>query len=987
MRHANPQTFSFHFLVLLSAVLLDASAWSADYGPETCKAGYVWREACSPDDHVCVVPATRTQAAQDNAQATARRQPGGGAYGPDTCKQGYVWREACGHEDHVCVVGSIRTQAAQDNAQKEARFKNLIPLWDVLTQHNDEARTGAQRHETALTPAKVSPSTFGRLYERHVDGQIIAQPLYVSNQWDPIKGLRNVVYVATRANTVYAFNADDLDTNPAHGLIWSTPVTVGPAAPVPGMCPETQGPLGITATPVIDRAANTLYVVARHADWTIWIHALDIATGALKNSAQIKATANGVTFAQTLELARPGLLMSNGAIYVGFSALNCDNPGWHGWVIAYRAPDLTQVGAFVTTSPAGWGGGVWASGKGLVADAQGSIYFETGNGAVSGTSDLGESFVKLSVGPEPFYGLSLAQHYAVSNFEALNQGDTDLGSSGPLLLPGNRLVGGGKQGKLYVFNTATLQPSQQGPAPGAVPPGGSDGFQAFINTWHDDSSQPTCMVPGSVLNTHCYMPHPRYEEAELTGPNIHSGPIYWNGRLYGMPEKDYLRAFTYSPTTGVLAINPAAVSAVRSPDGMPGAALELSANENHNGVIWASIPKYDGQWQNVPGRLVAFDAITLKELWRDDDDIAYAKFNPPTVAGGKVFRPTFADKLIVYGAKSGATPAGCYTVDQVYENFTGANGILGNSTSAPSTTPDGVGRFQNYQFGYIYWSPSTCGFEVSGAIGGEWGALGFLAGPLGYPTTDETATPDGIGRYNHFQYGSIYWTARTGAHEVHGAIHARWGSLGWESGALGYPVSDETDEIDGSGRFSLFEHGAIHWRRTDGSITVQSDPTILLAPAMGNTDRPGQDINNFNPPEPNPAMCEASCAANNSCKAWTYVAPNTTQGPLPHCWIKSGIPLSQAAACCTSGVKIAVAPANMFPMQGAFDRLGSDFASFDPPSDDPRLCQGECAENGSCKAWAYVAPGTIQGPLPHCYLKNAAPAAVANENVSSGAKH
>jgi len=156
---------------------------------------------------------------------------------------------------------------------------------------------------------------------------------------------------------------------------------------------------------------------------------------------------------------------------------------------------------------------------------------------------------------------------------------------------------------------------------------------------------------------------------------------------------------------------------------------------------------------------------------------------------------------------------------------------------------------------------------------------------------------------------------------------------------------------------------------------------------MGNIDRPGQDIANFNPPQPNPAMCEASCAGNNACKAWTYVAPNTTQGPLPHCWIKNGIPLPQPAACCTSGVKIAVAPANMFAMQGAFDQLGADFASFDPPTDDPRLCQGECAENGSCKAWAYVAPGTIQGPLPHCYLKNAAPGATPNENVSSGAKH
>lgn len=970
-------------LVMLASVYA-APAWSFGYGPETCKQGYVWREACSPDDHVCVVPPTRAQAAQDNALAASRRQPGGGPYGPDTCKQGYVWREACGHEDHVCVVGGTRAQAAADNAQKTARFQSNIPLWDVLTQHNNEARDGTQLHETHLTPGKVSPSTFGKLYERNVNGQVIAQPLYVSNQWDPVKGLRNVVYVATRANTVYAFDADDLDPNPAHGLIWSAPVTVEPAAPVPNMCQETRGPLGVTATPVIDRAANVMYLVARKSDGTIWLVALDIATGTTKRSVRITASQNGVQFDQSLELSRAGLLMMNGALYVGFSALNCDNAGWHGWVIAYRAPDLTQVGAFVTTTAQNEGGGIWASGKGLVGGAdQASLFFETGNGAVSGNDNLGESFVKLIVGPEPFYGLTLADHYTVSNWQALNNGDTDLGSSGPLLLPGNRLVGGGKQGKLYVLNSANLQPTQNGPAPGGVPPGGSDGFQAFINTWHNDASQPTCMTPGSMLGTHCFMPHARYEEGELTGPNIHSGPVYWNDRLYGMPEKDFLRAFSYSPATGVLATSPAAVSTVRSPDGMPGAALEISANGNQDGIVWANIPKYDGQWQNVPGRLVAFDAITLHELWRDDDDIAYAKFNPPTVGGGKVFRPTFADKLIVYGEKNGATPAGCYTVDAVYQNFTGADGLLANPTGAESTAPDGVGRFRNYQGGYIYWSPSTCGFEVSGAIGGEYAAMGFSAGALGYPLTDETPTPDGIGRYNHFQHGSIYWTAGTGAHEVQGLIRDRWASLGWERSDLGYPVSDETDEIDGSGRFSLFEHGVIHWKRADNSITVQADLSILLGPLQGGTDQLGMDIVGTTLPQPNPAMCEANCAANSSCKAWTYVAPNTTQGPLPHCYIKNGVPLPSAAACCTSGLKLPIAPSNMVPMQGAFDRLGSDFANFDLPSDDPRLCQAECSANASCKAWSYVTPN---GALPHCWLKNAKPAPNANECCTSGAK-
>ena len=205
---------------------------------------------------------------------------------------------------------------------------------DVPTQHNDPARTGAQLHETLLQPSNVSPTTFGRLFQRQVDGQIIAQPLYISSLSIPNNGLRNVIYVATRANTVYAFDADDTDPDPTHGLIWSQPVTVEAAGPVPHMCSETVGPMGITSTPVIDRASGTLYLVARKSDGSIWLHALDIATGAPKSgtpgAVRITASYNGLNFDQSLELNRAGLLFVNGAIIVGFSALNCDNKGWHG---------------------------------------------------------------------------------------------------------------------------------------------------------------------------------------------------------------------------------------------------------------------------------------------------------------------------------------------------------------------------------------------------------------------------------------------------------------------------------------------------------------------------------------------------------------------------------------------------------------------------------------------------------------------------------
>ncbi len=733
-------------LVLSSLTLATthpANAWGP-YGPETCKQGYVWREACGPNDHVCVSPAVRAQAAADDAAAASRREPNGGAYGPDTCKQGYVWREACGPQDHVCVPAATRTEAAVDNAAASGRFEQTPVLWDVLTQHNDAARTGLQPHETVLKPANITPTTFGRLYERHVNGQIIAQPLYVSNQWIHGVGLRNVVYVATRENWLYAFDADDTNPDPNAGLIWSNPVQTQPAAaPVPPMCLETRGPLGINATPVIDRANDTMYVVSRKSDGTIWLNAIDIATGApragtpgaVRITAQVTVGGQTIDFNQALELSRAALLLQDGAIFIGFSALNCDNANWHGWLLAYRAPDLQQVGAFVTTpSIASPGGGIWQSGNGIVGDGQ-NIYFMTGNRQQGTPPDnaLDESFLKLKVGAHPFYGLTLAGHYTVSNREALNGGDTDLGSGGPVLLPGNRLVGGGKQGKIYILDTATMQPSQFGPS-GPTVPGGNDGLQAFVNSWHDDAAQVGCDDEG-LLQRHCFLPHARYEDGEAMGPNIHTGPVYWHGAhagsglLYGMPEKDFLRAFGYDHASHNLSATPSAVSATRSPDGMPGSFLSISANGDRDGLIWADMPEHDGQWENGPGRLVALDALSLKELWRDDDDIGFAKFNPPTVAGGKVFRPTFADKLIVYGPKSGTTTVRCYSIAEKYQNLSGPDGFVGAATGPETVAPDGVGHYQHFkgdqwegfEGASIYWTPATCAWEVHGAIRGTLG--------------------------------------------------------------------------------------------------------------------------------------------------------------------------------------------------------------------------------------------------------------------------
>ena len=186
---------------------------------------------------------------------------------------------------------------------------------DVLTQHNDPARTGAAAFGKILTPVSVTP-TFGRLYERHVDGRIIAQPLYVSGLTVPGHGTRKVLYFATRKNIVYAFDADNTDNDPSHGLLWVTRMPIEPAARPNPMCGETSGPVGITSTPVIDRASETMFVVARNADSSIWLHAIDIATGAPKGGGPGRAqvgknlTLNGNPFNAALMLNRAGLLLT-----------------------------------------------------------------------------------------------------------------------------------------------------------------------------------------------------------------------------------------------------------------------------------------------------------------------------------------------------------------------------------------------------------------------------------------------------------------------------------------------------------------------------------------------------------------------------------------------------------------------------------------------------------------------------------------------------
>ncbi len=157
-----------------------------------------------------------------------------------------------------------------------------------------------------------------------------------------------------------------------------------------------------------------------------------------------------------------------------------------------------------------------------------------------------------------------------------------------------------------------------------------------------------------------------------------------------------------------------------------------------------------------------------------------------------------------------------------YNSLGGAGGLLGAAQTGDTVCPDGVGHFVHFANGSIYWTPATGAFSVHGNIQAKWASLGWeRCAFLGYPVTDESGCPDGVGRFNHFQSGSIYWTQQTGAFSVHGDIRAKWSSLGWERCAfLGYPVTDETGCPDGVGRFNHFQQGSIYWTQQTGAFSV-----------------------------------------------------------------------------------------------------------------------------------------------------------------------
>lgn len=515
-----------------------------------------------------------------------------------------------------------------------------LPVW---TQHQDNARTGANLNESILTPANVNTNTFGKIFTYPVDGFVYAQPLYVPNVTIPNKGKHNVLYIVTQHDSVYALDADsnkgsnsvplwqDIFIDPTNGI------TTVPSSDVNSsdIVPE----IGIVSTPVIDLSSSTIFVVAKTKEiaggatnYVQKLHALDLSSGAEKfggpsliastawdggvnytyNSGPTVAgngdgTLNGVVHFNSLrQMNRPGLLLLNGIVYVSFAS-HGDNGPYHGWVLGYSAQTLQNV-AIYNSCPNGGLDGIWQSGNGPAADAAGNIYFETGNGtfdntaAIPTTYSLGDSFVKLSTTS----GLQVDDYFTPFNQAALSSIDQDLGSGGLLLLPDSvgsgahphLLVGCGKEGKIYILDRDNM---------------------GHFNPADD---------------------HQIVQETANVIAGTWSSPAFFNGLIFYQGAGDVMTALRI--TNATLSTIPASQSTTFI--GFPGATPTVSANGILNPIVWAL--QNDGFNSGNPQVLHAYPPYSLSnELYsssiaenglRDNPGLP-VKFTVPTVANGKVY--------------------------------------------------------------------------------------------------------------------------------------------------------------------------------------------------------------------------------------------------------------------------------------------------------------------------------------------------------------
>jgi hypothetical protein len=499
---------------------------------------------------------------------------------------------------------------------------------DVTTYHYDNLRTGENTHETTLTHSNVNVSQFGLLGAIPVDGHVDAQPLLLSGVAIS-GGTKNVLYVVTEHDSVYAFDADSVNGSSVTTLWHSSMLAAGETSSDDRGCGQVTPKIGITSTPVIDRTRNAIYVVAvsktSAGKYIHRFHALDLTTGKELSGGPTTITAsfpgtganssNGsVVFDPAQYNERPGLLQIGGTIFTTWGS-HCDGGPYTSWVMAYSADTLKQTGV-IDMVPNGNEGGIWMAGAAPGADASGNIYFIIGNGDFGTSLDskgfpanknCGNCFAKIS----STLPLALTDYFTPLNTVAESNADTDFGSGGPLLLPDvvdsngqtrHLAVGAGKDSIIYVVDRDNM---------------------GKFNSGKDNIYQE---IKGA-----------------LSG-GVWSKPSYFNGVVYYGAVGDSIKAFPI--TTGKLATSASSQSSHSF--GYPGATPVISANSASDGIVWVVENGNNGV-------LHAYDATNLAtELYNStqgsNGQFSGNKFITPMVANGRVYVGT-QTSVVVFGLK------------------------------------------------------------------------------------------------------------------------------------------------------------------------------------------------------------------------------------------------------------------------------------------------------------------------------------------------
>jgi len=592
----------------------------------------------------------------------------------------------------VCAAIAITAAGSVSTAQAQ------IP--NVLTANYDNARTSENLNETILTTSAVSSGKFGKLFSLPVDGQIYAQPLYLSGVVLADQSTHNVVYVATAHNSVYAFDAD----TPGPPL-WT--VNLGPSVPSSSYQSDT-GPytdiapeIGIIGTPVIDPSTGTLYVVAatlENGSYIYRLHALDTVAGGERFGAPVVISAatkgtgvssvNGVVpFVPSQHLQRPGLLLLNGVVYVAFGS-HGDYGDYHGWIYAYNAAAVGTLVASFNATPNGAGGAFWQSGRGLAADDQGNVFAVSSNGDTDGVTNFSDTVMRLNAG-----SLAVMDWFAPFNVQYLDDNDEDLGACGAMLIPGSNLVvAGGKEGNIYLMSTQSL---------GGLSAGNSQILQTLeaadfgiynIALWNR-SDGPLLYVHGQ------------------------SAPV----TSYRLSNNNFSAASQSSMSYGLW---------------FQGMTVSANGSTPGSGILWMTTG--DSYPLPATGTLHAFVADNLStELWNSSnnsvDDLGmFNKFTNPTVVNGKVYAPSGSYQLVVYGMIGQAPSANAPVLTGVVNAASYAAGTL-----APGEIVTIFGQNlgpRNITFG---------AFDVNGNLNGDLTGseimFNGIAAPLVYTSAGQVA--------------------------------------------------------------------------------------------------------------------------------------------------------------------------------------------------------------------------------------------------------